>query len=311
MTHHRAHGRNRNPVLGQPDRARRVAQAVPGEPAFEGAEPCRRLRLLQRALCVSLLDRAARGRAEHEVLAIGEGALHLPRHEQAAQLGEERDGALARLRLRRLGAAVREQRAPDADRVPGQVDVSPLKPANLSEAKPSEAREGLFARKQKERETQEKIAAAKEEFRIASLPRRLEFAEPGSIALPRTVFDWLLNPAAGSLDLPILGALVGLLFSFENQKPILSGAVFEKRDEELVLVCSEPFDRLRFTRTVNPNEGSDDFRTSGRVKAQPALRYLIQNNWLAATQEGGKLTIRLGERARKVREGKEAKPQAA
>ena len=143
----------------------------------------------------------------------------------------------------------------------------------------------LFARKHKERETQEKIAAAKEELRIAALPRRLEYAEPGSIALPRHVVNWLLNPAAGSLDLPILGALVGLLFSFENQKPILSGSVFEKRDEEVVLVCREPFDQLRFIRTVNPNDGSDDFRTSGRVKAQPALRYLIQNNWLAARQE--------------------------
>ena len=41
------------------------------------------------------------------------------------------------------------------------------------------------------------------------------------------------------------------------------------------------------------------------MKAQAAPRYLIQNNWLAATQDGGKFTIRLGERARKVREGKE------
>ena len=64
VTHHRAHCRDRNPVLGEPDRARRVAQAVPGEPAFEDVEPCRLLRLLQRPLCVSLLDRATRGGAE-------------------------------------------------------------------------------------------------------------------------------------------------------------------------------------------------------------------------------------------------------
>ena len=109
----------------------------------------------------------------------------------------------------------------------------------------------------------------------------------------------------------MLGALAGLLFSFENQKPILYGAVFEERDGELVLVCSEPFDRLRFLRAVNPNEGRDDFGTSGRVKAQTTLRYLIQNKWLTADQDGGKFTIRLGERARKLREGKEPKPQAA
>ena len=62
--------------------------------------------------------------------------------------------------------------------------------------------ERLFARKHKEREAQEKVAAASDELRIASLPRRLEYAEPGSIALPRFVFDWLQNPEAGSLDLP-------------------------------------------------------------------------------------------------------------
>ena len=87
--------------------------------------------------------------------------------------------------------------------------------------------------------------------------------------------------------------------------------MFEKRDEEVVLVCSERFDRLRFTHAVNPNDGTDDIRTSGRVKAQVTLRYLIRNNWFTATQDGGKFTIRLGERAKKVREGKEAKPQAA
>ena len=70
----------------------------------------------------------------------------------------------------------------------------------------------------------------------------------------------------------MLGALAGLLFSFENQKPILYGAAFEERDGELVLVCSEPFDRLRFLHTVNPNDGRDDFGTSGRVKAQATLR---------------------------------------
>jgi hypothetical protein len=163
--------------------------------------------------------------------------------------------------------------------------------------------EGLFARKRKERETQEKVAAAKEELRIAALPLRREYAEPGSIALPRLVFDRLQNPAAGSLDLPILGALVGLLFSFENRRPIMDGAVFEKRDDELVLVCTGPFDRLRFVHTVNPNDGMDDFGSSGRVKAQTTLRYLIRNKWLTAKQEEGHLTIRLGERAKKVREG--------
>jgi hypothetical protein len=40
------------------------------------------------------------------------------------------------------------------------------------------------------------------------------------------------------------------------------------------------------------------------VKAQATLRYLIRNRWLATEQDGGKFTIRLGERARKLREEK-------
>jgi hypothetical protein len=88
-----------------------------------------------------------------------------------------------------------------------------------------------------------------------------------------------------------LGAPVGLLFSFENQKPIMDGAVFEERDDELVLVCSEPFDRLRFMHAVNPNDGTDDFGTSGRVKAPTTVRYLIKNKWLTANQEEGHFTI--------------------
>ena len=163
--------------------------------------------------------------------------------------------------------------------------------------------ERLFARKHKEREAQEKVAAASDESRIASLPRRLEYAEPGSIALPRSHLRVAPESRDGSLDLPMLGALAGLLFSFENQKPILYGAVFEERDGELVLVCSEPLDRLRFLYAVNPNDGRNDFGTSGRVKAQPTLRYLIQKKWLAAAQDGGTFTIRLGERAKKLREG--------
>ena len=47
------------------------------------------------------------------------------------------------------------------------------------------------------------------------------------------------------------------------------------------------------------------------MKAQPTLRYLIENKWLAAGQDGGKFTIRLGERAKKLREGEEDSRTAA
>jgi hypothetical protein len=64
-----------------------------------------------------------------------------------------------------------------------------------------------------------------------------------------------------------------------------------------------PFDRLRFMHAVNPNDGTDDFGTSGQVKAPTTLRYLIRNRWLTAEQEAGHLAIRLGERAKRLRDG--------
>ena len=42
--------------------------------------------------------------------------------------------------------------------------------------------------------------------------------------------------------------------------------------------CRAPVARLRYTRAANPNDGTDDVRTNGRVKAQVTLRYPIQNN---------------------------------
>jgi hypothetical protein len=70
------------------------------------------------------------------------------------------------------------------------------------------------------------------------------------------------------------------------------------REDELVLVCSGPSEQLRFTRTVIPHDGMDDFGTSGRVKPPATLRYLIRNKWLTPAQEEGTFTIRLGERGR-------------
>lgn len=46
------------------------------------------------------------------------------------------------------------------------------------------------------------------------------------------------------------------------------------------------------------------------MRVKVALAACVENEWFTAEQAGGELRIKLGERALKVREGKEPKPQA-
>jgi hypothetical protein len=47
------------------------------------------------------------------------------------------------------------------------------------------------------------------------------------------------------------------------------------------------------------------------VRERVALRKLVRNNWFTAEQTGGQIRLKLGERARKLREGKEGAKAAA
>jgi hypothetical protein len=55
----------------------------------------------------------------------------------------------------------------------------------------------LFSKKRKENELQAKKAAIAEGLRLAGLPRRVEWAEAGSVTLPRFVFSWLQGSRDG------------------------------------------------------------------------------------------------------------------
>ena len=96
---------------------------------------------------------------------------------------------------------------------------------------------------------------------------------------------------------------------FENQVSLFPNAVFEIEDGEPVLVAQSALAELRFSRDQNghPSESFD----SGYVREREALRTLVRNKWFTATQEDGKLKIRLGERANEIRKGKESKAQTA
>jgi hypothetical protein len=66
---------------------------------------------------------------------------------------------------------------------------------------------------------------------------------------------------------------------------------------------------IRFQGRANGD--SLDSTDSGHVRVRVALSACVENEWLTAEQAGGQLRIKLGERARKVREGNEAVPVTA
>ena len=77
---------------------------------------------------------------------------------------------------------------------------------------------------------------------------------------------------------------------------------FEEEGGELVLVVHGTIHDLRFRRSCNASTLDDT--SSGFVRERAALGTLVRNKWFSADQSGGQLRIKLGERARKVREGK-------
>ena len=101
-----------------------------------------------------------------------------------------------------------------------------------------------------------------------------------------------------------LGMLVAMLGMFENQVSLFPNAVFEIEDGEPVLVAQSALAELRFPRDQDghPSESFD----SGYVRERVALSTLVRNKWFTAKQEDGKLKIRLGERAKEIRKGREA-----
>jgi hypothetical protein len=71
-----------------------------------------------------------------------------------------------------------------------------------------------------------------------------------------------------------------------------------------------PVDRgSRFPPRINAN--AEDWGTSGHVRERVALRAVVRNKWLETDSSPGGLRIKLGVRAKKLREGKARKEAAA
>jgi hypothetical protein len=90
---------------------------------------------------------------------------------------------------------------------------------------------GFLARRRREIDTAEKQDAETRRLHLATLPRRRE-PEPGSIEVPRRVFEWVTNGKDDTFDLTDAAVLVGLLFSFANESAALFARCRFDRDDD-------------------------------------------------------------------------------
>jgi hypothetical protein len=122
--------------------------------------------------------------------------------------------------------------------------------------------------------------------------------------VPRFAFSWLQRSTDGAWTVADLGMLVAVLGMFESETSLFANSSFERDGDELVLTVRGGLSDLRFA--AGKNGSSVDSSGSGLIREREALRTLVRNGWFEASDSGALLKIKLGERAKKVREGKEA-----
>lgn len=162
--------------------------------------------------------------------------------------------------------------------------------------------EHLFREKRKQAEEQAKIAEAKEELRLAALPPRAKWAEPGSVELPRYVFQFLSSArkGRGTFSIADLGMLAAMLGMFWNEETLFIGGHFIREGDEPVLILRE--EELRFPTPLGGSAMVSD--GSGFVRERAALRVLARNGFFQVERNGSDIRIRLGDRAKALREGR-------
>jgi hypothetical protein len=106
--------------------------------------------------------------------------------------------------------------------------------------------ERLFVEKRKQADEQAKINKAREHLRLTALPPRPKWAEPGSVELPRYVFQFLsgARKGRGALSIADLGMLAAMLGMFWNEETVFIGGHFGREGGEPVLVLREEELRL-------------------------------------------------------------------
>ena len=138
------------------------------------------------------------------------------------------------------------------------------------------------------------LAAFVEEVRRSTLPKRHVYAEPGSVTIPTAVFDTLrrTTSATRGRTLADIAALAALLHTFDTKD---AGLIERASFEGDVLIGKGR--ELRFVTGTNPPyDGSEQ----GRVRID--LDALADEGWFTVRREGGRIEVRLGLRARELRD---------
>jgi hypothetical protein len=108
---------------------------------------------------------------------------------------------------------------------------------------------GLFDRKRRDAQANAKLDELKEERRLANLPKRPLYAEPGSASLPEyACHAWLVDDGAlaGNWTLMDVGLLVAILGAFWNDDPsvFVNGRFDGEGDERTLVVPGGVWGRL-------------------------------------------------------------------
>jgi hypothetical protein len=146
-----------------------------------------------------------------------------------------------------------------------------------------------------ELDAQAEIERLVEEVRLDSLPKRLEYAEIGSVRLPASVFAELRASRNGAVTVGDVGALVCLLNAFEVQDAsLIRGGHFD--DDTLVGKGRE----LAFVPDVQA-----PFLALSGSKVEIDEKWLSEAGWFTFTRTGsGRIEVRLGPKANALREGR-------
>lgn len=153
-----------------------------------------------------------------------------------------------------------------------------------------------------ELDAQAEIERLVEVVRLDSLPKRLEYAEIGSVHLPASVFAELRSIVRSRRDgwtIADVGSLAVILSCFEAEDAsVIEGGRFEDSDGESVLVGKGR--ELTFAKRAQP-----PFDAIGASKVEVDERWLEKAGWFSFTHAGsGRIEVRLGPKAKALREGR-------
>jgi hypothetical protein len=156
-----------------------------------------------------------------------------------------------------------------------------------------------------ELDAQREIERLAEEVRIEAVPRRVEYAEAGSVHLPAGIFSAMRGSVRNRLDptwtVADVGALAVILACFETRDAsVIEGGRFEEIDGEPVLVAKGR--HLHFSRRVQPPTNA-----LGESKVEIHQGWLEKSEWLSFERVGAaRIEVRLGPRAEALRAGRPA-----